>query len=340
MKFREPLQRHLCFLDVGHGNSTVLIADDAHVVIVDVGRQSTLSEFLAEQQITHVNSIYLSHADADHIGGLVGILATRRISIGRVYLNSDGSKHTQVWDDLLYELNAAHQAGSLQFEVGLVSGMSETFPGGVCLDVLGPSRYLAAKGPGNAHRSAPRIRSNSISIVIAIAVAGTRLALLPGDLDGVGLHDLLENCEDLRARILVYPHHGGLPGGMNPIEFTNTLLTAVHPELVIFSIGRGRHATPDPEMVRVLQKTLPNARIVCTQLSEHCSRRLPIDPPTHVSPAFALGRASRACCGGTVVIPLDDIAAILPQPDSHAEFIDAHVATALCSPPTLCAHTR
>ena len=330
----EPLRRHLCFLDVGHGNSTVLIADDAHVVIIDVGRQSALSEFLSEQQITHVSSIYLSHADADHIGGLVGILATRQISIDRVYLNSDGSKHTQLWDDLLYELNAAHRTGSLQFEVGLVSGQAEEFPGGVCLDILGPSRYLAAKGPGSTHRSAAKIRSNSISIVIAIAVAGTRFALLPGDLDGVGLSDLLENCEDLRARILVFPHHGGLPGGMNPVEFATTLLTAVHPELVIFSIGRGRHATPNPKMVRVLRETLPNARIVCTQLSEHCSGRLPIHSPTHLSQAFALGRSGGACCGGTVVIPLDDIASILPQPGPHAEFIYTQVATPLCSPPT------
>ena len=338
MSTSELLRRHLCFLDVGHGNSTVLIADDAHVVIIDVGRQSALSEFLSEQQITHVNSIYLSHADADHIGALVGILATHQISIDRVFLNSDGSKHTQVWDDLIYELNAAHQAGSLQFEVGLVSGMAEELPGGVSLDVLGPSRYLAAKGPGGTHRSAPKIRTNSISVVISIAVAGTRLALLPGDIDGVGLRDLMENCEDLRAPILIYPHHGGLPGGMNPIEFANTLLAAVQPELVVFSIGRGHHATPNPVTVRVLRETLPNARIVCTQLSEHCSKRLPTHIPSHLSQAFALGRVSGACCGGTVVIPLDDTAAILPQPGPHGEFIHVQAATALCFPPILPMH--
>ena len=334
MSTSDLLRRHLCFLDVGHGNSTVLIAGDAHVVIIDVGRQSALSEFLSEQQITHVNSIYLSHADADHIGALVGILATHQISIDRVFLNSDGSKHTQVWDDLIYELNAAHQAGSLQFEVGLVSGMAEELPGGVCLDVLGPSRYLAAKGPGGTHRSAPKIRTNSISVVVSIAVAGTRLALLPGDLDGVGLRDLMDNCEDLRAPILIYPHHGGLPGAMNPIEFANTLLAAVHPELVVFSIGRGHHATPNPDTVRFLREALPNARIVCTQLSEHCSRRLPSQSPTHLSQSFALGRAGGACCGGTVVIPLDDIASIVPQMGPHAEFIQAQAETALCSPPT------
>ena len=102
------LRRHVCFLDVGHGNSTVLIAGDPGVIIIDVGKQSTLSEFLDEQQITHINSIYLSHAHEDHIGALVGILATRRVSIERVFLNSDASRSSLVWDDLLHELDAAH----------------------------------------------------------------------------------------------------------------------------------------------------------------------------------------------------------------------------------------
>ena len=84
MNTSKPLRRHLCFLDVGHGNSTVLIAGDADVVVIDVGQQSALSEFLSEQQITHVQSIYLSHADADHVGGLIGILASRQVTIGRV----------------------------------------------------------------------------------------------------------------------------------------------------------------------------------------------------------------------------------------------------------------
>ena len=325
-----PLRRHLCFLDVGHGNCTVLIAGDEDVVVVDVGQQSTLSEFLTEQKIAYVQSVYLSHADADHIGALVGIIATRQVSIGRVILNSDGSKDTKVWEDLLYVLDAADRSGELKFEVGLVSGMAEPLARDVRLDVLGPSRYLAAKGVGGSRRSASKIGSNTLSAVISIAVNDVRLALVPGDLDGVGLTDLLEKCEDIGAPILVYPHHGGFSGGMDPLKFADELLTAVSPELVVFSIGRGRHSTPNPGTVRKLRAKWPKARIVCTQLSEHCSKSLTPNSPTHLSLAFARGRAEGVCCGGTVVVPLDDRAAILPQPDQHADFIRAHAKTALC----------
>ncbi len=99
----------------------------------------------------------------------------------------------------------------------------------------------------------------------------------------------------------------------------------------VFSIGRGRYATPNPDTVAVLRLTLPTARVICTQLSEHCSHQLPGHSPTHLSQAFARGRASGACCGRTVVVPLDDFAAILPEPAPHREFIRTHAQTALCS---------
>ncbi len=331
MNTPELLRRHLCFLDVGHGNCAVLIAGEADVVVVDVGQQSTLSKFLSEQKISHVQSIYLSHADADHIGALVGIIATRQVSIGRVILNSDASKDTKVWEDLVYELSEAHQSGVLKFEIGLVSGISEPLTDDIKLEVLGPSQYLAARGVGSTHRSAAMIRSNSISAVISISIGGTRLALLPGDIDGVGLVDLVDKCNDLRAPVLVYPHHGGLPGHMNPLDFGDTLLTAVSPDLVVFSIGRGRHATPNPSTVGMLRTKRPKARIICTQLSEHCSKSLPTTSPTHLSHAFARGRTEGMCCGGTVVVPLDDRATIRPQPQPHADFIRAHAKTALCT---------
>ena len=327
-----PLRRHLCFLDVGHGNSTVLIAGEESVVVVDVGRQSTLSEFLLEQRITHIESIYLSHADADHVGALIGIIATQQVSIGRVLFNGDGSKDTETWEDLAYELDRACHAGLLEAKPGLVAGEMEELPGDVCLRVLGPSVYLATKGVGGKDGSGRRIRTNSISAVISIAVAGDTLALLPGDVDGVGLDDLLENGIDIRASVLVYPHHGGRPSGSaEPGSYASTLLDAVNPKLVVFSIGRGRYATPNPETVRAVRDTALDVRIVCTQLSERCSAELPDEPPTHLSHVFAQGRAGKACCGGSVVIPLDDSAAVLPEATLHRKFIGTHAPTALCS---------
>ena len=70
------LDNSLAVLDVGHGNSAVL-CDQGVVVVIDTGPGSSLLEYLSERSITHINTVLLSHADQDHIGGLVGVLHNR-----------------------------------------------------------------------------------------------------------------------------------------------------------------------------------------------------------------------------------------------------------------------
>ena len=136
MNSAELLRRHLCILDVGHGNSAVLIAGEEHVVVIDVGKQNVISEFLLQQGIEHIDSLYLSHAHEDHIAALQGILGTKQVSIDRIFVNGDGTTNTKVWDDLCYELDCANQEGSLEFSVGVSSGDSHELPGEVRVNVL------------------------------------------------------------------------------------------------------------------------------------------------------------------------------------------------------------
>ena len=329
------LRHHLCFLDVGHGNSTVVVDGNQNVAVIDVGKQSALSRFLAEQQITRIKYVYISHADEDHIGALIGLLGSSQVTIDYVFLNSDAQKSSKVWDDLVYELSAAHRVGKLVFAPSLTSGQTDQLSDRVSLEVLGPSPYLAAKGPGSADRQGRRIRSNSISAVIAISIQGRRLALLPADLDAVGLRDLMDNKASLHAPILVYPHHGGIPGSMGPSAFANDLLPMVRPDKVIFSIGRGRYGTPNPLTVASIRAAIPGARMVCTQLSEHCSAVPPPKPAaTHLTPAFAQGRLDGVCCGGTIIVPLDQYNALQPDHRAHTNFIRTNVQTPLCLPNT------
>ena len=322
--------RHLYFLDVGHGNGTVLLTGEGSVVVVDVGRQSTLSEFLLQQGMTHIDSIYLSHADADHVGALTGKIATQQATIGRVLLNGDASKDTKTWEDLAYVLDRARNAGLLETSLGLVAGEIEELPGDVCLRVLGPSLYLATKGVGGRDGLGRRIRTNSISAVISIAVPGDTLALLPGDVDGVGFDDWLENGTDICASILVYPHHGVRPGGSaEPASYARTLLGGVNPRLVVFSIGRGRYATPNPDTVRAIREAA-DVRIGCTQLSRALCERTPrsaCDPFVSSLRAWACEESLlRRNCRGSP----GRLGCCFAEEITHGEFIGTHAPTALC----------
>ncbi|RKZ63434.1 MAG: MBL fold protein, partial [Candidatus Parabeggiatoa sp. nov. 3] len=74
-------------LDVGHGNSTVLVDTDG-VIVIDAGPKTKLLEFLLDHNIHEIDVLLLSHADKDHIAGVIGLLASEEIRLKRVYLNS------------------------------------------------------------------------------------------------------------------------------------------------------------------------------------------------------------------------------------------------------------
>ena len=322
------LEETLAVLDVGHGASAVLFSGN-DVAVFDTGTGSSLLEFLDQQGVTRIRTVVLSHADRDHIGGLVGLLAANTVAIGRVVVNTDSSQGSAAWDDLLYELDARRRAGTIVFDTAIRAGDSETF-GNVTAAAVAPSAYLSAKGPGSKNRSGRKITSNSISAVIRIAAGANPIAVLTGDLDAVGLEELARTGGDLDAPILVFPHHGGGTGTSDVGGYVNRLVERVRPRIVIFSIGRGQAGTPDPEVVRHLRQAAPEARILCTQLSQHCAKSLPTAVPGHLSAAFARGRSDRACCGGTILVSLLDAGRVVPEPAGHLAFIERTAESPLC----------
>ena len=318
----------LVVLDVGHGTSVVLFSGN-DVAVFDTGTGSGLLEFLEQQRVSRIRAVVLSHADKDHIGGLAALLAANTVAVDRVILNTDSLKDSAIWDDLLYVLDTRHKAGEIIFDTKMTAGDREMF-GATTAIVAAPSPYLSAKGPGSADRLGRRISSNSISAVIRLCGTNGPIALLTGDLDSVGLDDLLRTEGACDAPILVFPHHGGGTGASDVQGYVDQLIARVQPRVVVFSIGRSRGGTPDPEIVRHLRQAAPDARIICTQLSRHCAKSLPAFAASHLSPAFALGRSDRGCCGGTILIPLRDTAGIAPGLDDHLAFINTVAESPMC----------
>lgn len=320
----------LTVLDVGHGNSAIL-EDTTGVVVVDAGRGSSVLEYLRDQDIRRVDLVLISHADQDHLGGLLAILGTKDIELVKVRVNTDSSKSSAVWDDVLYELSLRKEAGEIDFEPVLTSEDSIYVSGAIHLDVLAPSSYLAGKGPGSKDRQGRRITTNSISAVIRVVREGEPIALLPGDLDEVGLANVVEAGKPLDATILVFPHHGGKAGGDDLSAFAADLVKRVSPKLVIFSIGRTRFRNPQPDVVDEIRKAHSNIWIACTQLSQRCAEEIPSTEPAHLSGAFSQGRAGKKCCAGSFVIALDARRPqMLPVLGEHQDFVSGNAPSALC----------
>jgi competence protein ComEC len=329
------MSRRLAIVDVGHGNAAVVSYDD-WLAVIDAGPGSALLQFLTDENVRHVDEIFISHADEDHIGGLVAIIASGAFTFGRIRLNSDALKDSKIWSDLAVALDDAERQGKIDFIPALTTSQNGEFDHApVRLEILGPTNFLAMRGPGGSDRNGRRITTNSISAVIRVWLDGQPIALLPGDVDQVGLDELVSSgAADVPAAILVFPHHGGRAGAnVNPATFAENLCRIVRPNCVVFSVGRGMFANPDAEVVRAVRHVVADVRIACTQLSENCANAPPKPAPTHLTALFARGRERNVCCAGTVVVNFDAPAEVQPSAPLHLAFIQAAAPTALCRRP-------
>lgn len=315
--------------DVGHGNCAI-IRDDALVTLIDAARGNTVVRALQRLGITAIDRILISHADNDHVGGLLTLLLDRRIHIRDIYVNSDAEKG-RAWRMLRSALaDARRRDPQLQIHVGLTMDMS--FQGATSrIEVLAPSPEVAMGGVGSTDLHGRRITANSMSAVLLLSIDNVSAALFCADIDDAGLRNLFEEVPQPRAPVVVFPHHGGLPGRADPEAFARDLCNAVQPRIVIFSLGRGVHDNPHPAIIRGVRQAVPGAHIACTQLSTHCSASVPAVAVSHLLDAPAKGLLRNACCAGTLSIRVEK-GVVLVGPDlrSHATFVTRNAPTALC----------
>ena len=320
------LDNSLAVLDVGHGNSAVL-CDQGVVVVIDTGPGSSLLEYLSERSITHINTVLLSHADQDHIGGLVGVLSSGTVTIDRVHVNTDSEKSSAVWEDLTMLLE---RAGSIKFQPALTTNDSGSFDTPrVHVKIAAPTPYLAVKGPGSVDNKGRKIGTNTISAVIRMVFNGIPIAVFPGDIDQTGLSNIIENGTPIDGRIVVFPHHGGRAGTSNMTKFAADFVNATDPEIAVFSIGRGKHNTPRADVISTLRKVKAKVRIACTQLSEHCANATSTGVNRHLVAVYSEGKSKNTCCSGTVVYLLDTDQ-LMPDETAHTTFINLNAPTRLC----------
>lgn len=326
--------QYLAILDVGHGNSCVGKTREG-TFVVDTGTGTHLLEFLRKEEISEIDLVLISHADSDHISGLALMLASKEFKVREVRLNTDSAKESKRWKNLAYALDDYHRRGEGRVRVELttdLNGILEFRP--LSIQVLSPGPALALLGPGSTTIEGHEISSNTLSSVLRLAVNGEGLVVLAGDIDEVGFADL-ERClgeseAEFDAQILVYPHHGGRSYAEDEAKFAERICRLFQPTTVVFSIQRGLHKTPRPEIVEAIRNAVPDVRIACTQLSQHCAAAPPESDYAHLLPIFAAGRTKKSCCAGTMIVDIDGPPELQPGHPAHDVFISLLGGGALC----------
>jgi len=148
----------------------------------------SISAFLWSRDITHLDAVVVTHADADHYNALPELL--EQFSVGVVYVSPVMFEEESVALAALRQ--AVEDAGVSIREIH--AGDRLRVQGATRVEVLHPPRR-GIIGSDNAN-----------SIVLRIDHAGKTI-LLPGDLESPGLDDVLAE-EPLDSDVVLTPHHG------------------------------------------------------------------------------------------------------------------------------------
>ncbi len=323
----------LLILDIGHGNCAILQDADT-TTIIDCPPSSTLVEVLERQSIDTVENILISHSDVDHAGGLPNLL--KKVFVRNVYVNPDADKRGargNLWKGIRIALSLAREEGTIVHPSLTTSLSKQIYAGQVAIEILSPSVEIALGGAGGEDLAGRKLSSNSMSVVIGLVHQSYRVALLPGDMDEIGLDNLLKKQQNIEAPILIFPHHGGTPGGEDCQEFAFKLCSLVQPSLVVFSHGRNRFQNPRNDVMEGVVLAAPNAHVMCTQLSKKCAAVPSFSNCSHLTNLPAAGFISDSCCGGTILVKINGKqTGYMPSLSEHRAFVTdkMKVPTPLC----------
>jgi beta-lactamase superfamily II metal-dependent hydrolase len=316
---------HLTILDVGHGNAAVVQGDRA-VVVVDAPLGPTLLAHLSSEGIREVDALLISHADVDHVGGATSLLVNPQIETRTVYVNTEALRRGPRWRAFRSALAEGDAKRTIDVQAALTTQTHLADWGDFQVEVLSPPPVAALTGAGAASLAGHIATANEMAAVIRVSGAHSAV-ILASDTDAAALPALLDR--NPRADVLVFPHHGGLPGAGDPLAYARALTAAVQPTLVVISLGRGQHNTPQPAVIQGIREGAPDARIACTQLSTRCAPVL-TDEPSHLMPLAARGRESGSCCSGSLRIDLTGPAVEEGWKAAHREFVQVAAPQALC----------
>ncbi len=207
--------------DIGQGNA-LLVQTAHHSLLYDTGPRFSRESDAGQRTLVpllralgeKLDVVMVSHRDADHIGGAVAVLKM------------------QPQARLISSIEAEHELQTLRPAQRCIAGQRWQWDG-VDFEILHPqlADYDTAQKP------------NTISCVLRIS-NGKQTILLTGDLEAAQEQRLVAQGANLKADLMLVPHHG------SKTSSTPEFLDTVKPRIALVQAGyRNRFQHPVPEVM-------------------------------------------------------------------------------------------
>ena len=193
-----PDELRLTLLSVGAGQCCVIEPPGGRTTLIDAGSLSLadpvrrcIGPFLRERGVTNVDTVFITHADTDHyaaVGDVADAYAVREVLTAEPFPQAVARNWIgQAFLQTLRELNRPPRR--------IAPGQTVPLGTDTTVDVLWPPKNSAA------------LSTNDQSLVLRLTHAGRRV-LFTGDIEAAAMKALLAHPDELKADVLIAPHHG------------------------------------------------------------------------------------------------------------------------------------
>lgn len=219
------------FIDVGQGDSTLVISPSGKTMLIDAGDNSygkNVVEYIKELGISKIDVLVGTHPDADHIGGIDMVIDN--FEIGTFYMPKK-THTTKTYEDVL---TSAKNKG-LKITAGIADKVID----------FDPDVKAVILSPENKNYS----DNNAYSIAIQLTY-GKNKFLFTGDIEKENEKDMISKYgNSLRSDVIKLAHHGSSTS--NDSEF----LDIVSPDAAVVSCAyKNKYGHPHKEVLNYLEE--------------------------------------------------------------------------------------
>lgn len=231
-----PQKLRIFFIDVGQGDSTLIITPDKKTVLIDGGGsdsfdvgEKVLLPYLLDRRILKVDYVLISHFDTDHCGGILTIMEKVKVKNIIISEQAEHSENYERFKKLMIhkKIRLIEVKKGDKIKIGRYSEFKIFFP----------TSRLLSENPLNNNSIVAQFNYNNFKM------------LFTGDIEKLAEQQILKTEKaEIRADILKVAHHGSKTSSIP--EF----IKAVRPKIALIGVGKNNtFGHPNQQTIKNLE---------------------------------------------------------------------------------------